>query len=460
MCAHRAELAARIAAEGIKVSTIAVGTQADAQTMAEMATKGNGRFYRVVDPTILPRILIKAVRVVRSPLIREGDFQPIVLATGSPLTQGLPAGMPPLGGLVLTQARDVPTVVYAMTTPSGEPLLAHWNAGLGRVAAFTSDAYDWSSRWLDWPGYSQMWTSIARTISRPPNDRRQELAMTMEGDLLRLRLDATDANHAPLDLLSVPGAVYTPNGRRIEVRLAQSAPGRYEASVSTELGDGGAGGGGTYIATLAPRRPGPDGTALPPVIGGISSPTGAEYAAMRSDDALVEAIALASGGRVIELASLPTTNLFDRTSVRPTESRSPLWPVLLLWSVALMLFDVGSRRIAWDRLLSREFGSSLRRDATVAMRPRGDQAAAAADSLRRTEPARAPQVVRPSAGQLGDEDAVALVREQAERRRQARREQTPGPAQGPGPPLDDSGLLAAKRRAKRKIDEQREDDRP
>jgi len=459
------ELAARIARDGIRVSTIAVGTRADAQTMAEMATKGNGRFYRVIDPTILPRILLKAVRVVRSPLIREGDFQPVILATGSPLTQNLPAGMPPLGGLVLTQARDVPTVTYAMSTPAGEPVLAHWNAGLGRVAAFTSDAHEWSARWVDWPGYSQMWTSIARTVSRPPSDRRQELAMTIDGDLLRLRLDATDASNAPLDLLSVPGAVYTPDGRRIEVRLAQTAPGRYEASISPDILGANEDGAeaGTYIATLSPRRPGRDGFALPPlppVISAISRSAGVEYAALKSNDGLVEGIARASGGRVIEFASLPTTNLFDRTAVRPSESRSPLWPLLLIWSVGLMLLDVGTRRIAWDRLLSREFGSSLRRDATVAMRPRGDQAAAAADSLRRTEPARAPQVVRPSAGQLGDEDAVALVREQAERRRQARREQTPGPAQGPGPPLDDSGLLAAKRRAKRKIDEQREDDRP
>jgi hypothetical protein len=377
--------------------------------------------------------------------------------------------MPPLGGLVLTQPREDPTVVYAMTTPGGEPLLAHWNAGLGRVGVFTSDAHDWASRWIDWPGYGQMWTRIARTLSRPPTDRRQELTLTLDGQSLRLRLDATDDEGQPLDLLTVPGAVYGPGGERVEVRLAQTGPGRYEATAPASTG-------GTHIVTLAPQR---GGRAMSPVIGGVSRSLGVEYNALRSDDALLEAIAAETGGRVIELSQLRGANLFDRSASRPAEARLPLWPILLVWSVGLLLADIGTRRIAWDRLLSREFGASIRREASAAMKGRGTEAAAASDRLRRIEPALGTAAAQAAAGPLDSQDAVAIVREQAERRKQARQQaatkhEPPAPAAAPpdrGPTAgmptatpaadeDAGGLLAAKRRAQRRIDEQREDRRP
>lgn len=452
------DLAGQLAERGIKVSTIAVGTSADAQTMAEMAARGGGRFYRVVDPTVLPRILVKAVRVVRSPLVREGDFEPVVPATGSTLVQALPPGMPPLGGLVLTQPREEPTVVYSILTPGGEPVLAHWNAGLGRVAAFTSDAHHWASRWIEWPGYGQMWVRIARTIARPPADRRQELTMQFAGSSLRLRLDAADDQGRPLDLLSVPGALYGPGGERLEVRLSQTGPGRYEAEVEADAA-------GTYIATLAPQR---GGRALPPVIGGVSKSSGTEYAALASDEAMLEGIARESGGRMIELPALSQTNLFDRSGARPAEARLPLWPVLLIWGVVLLLADIGTRRIAWDRLLSREFGASLKREASAAMRGRGDQAAAASERLRRVEPVLGSAGAAPAGGALSTDDAVAIIREQAERRRQARQQAAP-PAQptraerteqaqpGPAEAGDAGGLLAAKRRAQRRIEDHREE---
>jgi hypothetical protein len=207
---------------------------------------------------------------------------------------------------------------------------------------------------------------------------------------------------------------------------------------------------------------------MPPVIGGMSRSTGIEYAQLQSNDDLMEAIARESGGRVIELDALATANLFDRSSVRASEARLPLWPMLLVWSVVLLLADIGTRRIAWDRLLSREFGATLRRDATAAMKGRGAEAAAASERLRRAGPAIASADTQAAAGSLGADDAVAIVREQAERRRQARQQAVVrgGPVAPSEPDAardqkmkqeEAGGLLAAKRRAKQRIDEQRED---
>src|SRR5690606_35827230 len=111
-----------------------VGDGADAETLDRMAVEGGGTFYQVVNPNVLPQVFLRAVRVARSPMVREGAFEPVVTASGSPLTAGL-GDPPPLLGVTLTGERDDPLIALAMRTPQGEPLLAHWTVGLGQVAA-------------------------------------------------------------------------------------------------------------------------------------------------------------------------------------------------------------------------------------------------------------------------------------------------------------------------------------
>ncbi|MBX3357135.1 MAG: VWA domain-containing protein [Phycisphaeraceae bacterium] len=452
------DLAVRMKEEGISLSTIAVGDGADAQTLQVMADRGGGAFYRVTDPSLLPRIFLKAVRVVRTPLIREAPFTPVVLATGSPVTEGVGAGMPPLRGLVLTQPRPERTVTLAMTTPTGEPLLAYWNAGLGRVAAFTSDAHSkWAQGWIGWPGYRRMWTQLEREIARPATDRTAELTTEVVGDSLRLRLDAADKDGRPLDLLSVPAKVYGPDGKVIATQLAQTAPGVYEGSVQAT-------GSGNYVAVLTPRQ----GTRrLPPVLGGASRASGVEFRALSSNIGLLRDVAGVTGGRVYDLRDPSSANLFDRTGVRPSEARQPLWRPLLLWTIIVLLMDVATRRIAWDRFFSSRYGADVKAAAADAVRDRGARAAAALSSLRGA-PAAAP-----AGGALSTDDARRIVAEQARRRKEERAAAARGgtaagagaasAAQAPRDPGEagqaedrTSGLMAAKLRAKRQFEERKE----
>ena len=451
----------RMAADKIAVSTIAVGDGADTQVMSQMAALGGGQFYRVIDPTLLPRIFLKAVRVVRSPMIRESPFQPVIRATGSPVMEGITtADMPRLGGLVITQQRIEPTVLTPMVTATGEPVLAYWNAGLGRVAAFTSDAHRWAGDWIAWPGYARFWTQLVRTIARPPTDRTQTLTAEIDGDQMRVRLDATRDDGAPLDLLSVPGIVYAPDGARTNVQLSQIGPGQYEAALPAPTS-------GAYVITLTPRL---GDKMLAPVIGGVSRPAGAEFRRLSSDPDALRRIAELTGGRVLSLSRPDQADLFDRRGVKPAESHSPLWRLIAIWAIVLLLLDVATRRIAWDRFLSREFGADLKRDAAATVRERGTQAQAAVERLRqRDDQIDAPfnPVIAPST--LGDDDAQRIIREQAARRRAARAAAvasntspddvaaapvTPTNQPASQPPVDDGGLLAAKRRARKKFDEE------
>ena len=471
------EIARELHAQGITISTIGIGDDTDEEGLRAVAEIGGGKYYPVNDPNILPRVFLKEVRVVRRPLIREQPFLPHLTPSGSPLTQGLQQ-IPELNGLVITRARTDPKTTNAMLSNKGEPVLAHWYAGRGQVAAFTPDADHWAEPWLTWPGYAQLWGRIARTIARPAADSASELTVGVEDDELRIRLDAADKDGRALDLLSVPGTIYQPDGASSEIRLSQTGPGVYEARVPARQR-------GTYIAALSPMQ---GEKRLAPVIGGASAPIGPELRRPRSDVALLERIARITHGRVLDLQSPDTAGLFDRAGVEVRRAALPIWRTLLAWAVLLLVLDIGTRRVAWDRLLDHEWRLAMRQHAADVVKARGERAVATLEALKRvTTTDAAPAAQTPGAASrpapvlnpgppapnepefTSDQEAAEAARRmeaQLTRSRQARERLLRGKAADgpPGAPQDPSGtqpadeqgstadLLKARLRARSKFD--------
>jgi Mg-chelatase subunit ChlD len=431
--------------EGIRISTIAVGDDADLKTMSIMAERGDGAYYHAINANMLPKIFLKAVRLVRTPLIRETPFEPVILPTGSPTVAGLGAP-PPLGGLVLTQGRAEPTIINAMTTPTGEPLLSHWNVGLGQVVAFTSDASNWAHEWLAWPGYEKLWTQVVRAVSRPPSSHNFQAASHAESGALRLHLEATNDDGHPMEGLDVPATIYSPSGESHQARLTQIGPGLYETVVDAQES-------GSYVAVLKPasgqRR-------LSPVIVGSTILEGAEYRAKQSNDELLAAIAQRTGGRVLDLSLPERANLFDRRATKPREAVTPIWRTLLIWAISLFFLDVATRRVAWDRWVSRRFRPELDSESAAADRARSAAAERTVAGLRsRLEPEVSPTLTPQIA--LTEEDAKRLALAARDRRRAQRLAATSSPTNGAAPapePQNEGGLLAAKRRASERFDEE------
>ncbi|MCH7663303.1 MAG: VWA domain-containing protein, partial [Chloroflexi bacterium] len=378
-------------ASNIKVTTIAIGDDADHVTLSKLAKDCGGEFYRVQNPKTLPRVLVDSVQIINKPLLKEVPFVPEIKPTGSTLSAGM-ENAPILDGLVITAVRDDPTVTIEMIHPDGEPLLAHWQAGMGRVAAFTSDANGtWSKRWIDWPGYGSFWAQLARTISRPPTNRDLELTTIIEDGRLKLTLDAIGEKSGFVDYMRVKGIVYTPDASAISVSLQQTAPGRYEGSVPATLP-------GNYVVAISPQI----GTRqLSPVIGGATQSSSPEYRSYQSNRSLLEKIAEATGGRVLEIANPESADLFDRTNMAPSVSSLPAWRNILWIALAMFLVDVAFRRIAWDFALLRRFAAHAIARVTPA-HVRGGEAAATLASLRQsgqnieerllTQPKEAPQL--------------------------------------------------------------------
>jgi ABC-type multidrug transport system fused ATPase/permease subunit len=154
--------------------------------------------------------------------------------------------------------------------------------------------------------------------------------------------------------------------------------------------------------------------------------------------------------------------------------------MLLAWTIAVFLLDVGTRRVAWDRFMSREFGTDLARRAREAVEDRSARASRTVSGLgaRRERQREERQQVTPTTTSLSEADAVRLQMEAKRRRMQAyeqrmrdlreerRRERSGGakpetPAQPEASGGDEegpSGLLAAKRRAQKRFESPEDDD--
>src|SRR6185436_9438323 len=97
---------------------------------------------------------------------------------------------PFLFGYIVTTPK--PNASVSLLTERGDPLLASWRFGLGKTAAFMSDAKSrWAADWLRWPGYAQFWAQLVRDVMRTSQDRGAETTLAVNGDEGSILIDNT-----------------------------------------------------------------------------------------------------------------------------------------------------------------------------------------------------------------------------------------------------------------------------
>jgi Mg-chelatase subunit ChlD len=353
------QLMAKFADQGITLTTVGVGDNQNTPLLQDLARLGDGTYYPIANPMDLPQVFIKEARSIRKNLVREGRFDPQRVNTGSPIMTNLPA-TPPLNGLVLTGPKYDRRVDMPMLGPEGEPLFAHWQVGLGRAAAWTSDATNkWATPWLGWSGYSDFWARTVRYVSRPGATPDAELTSSFDGNTLSVRLETTAMEGdfgAAAASLNVAGKVLRPDGEVADLTLQQTGPGVYTGSLPASAT-------GSYLVNLflQPRGGGPTKF----VAGGSTRVPGAELRRFAANRTLLEQVAATTGGRVLDPADPVAANLFDRTHRFESVSTRPLRWLLLPWLLVALLTDVVNRRLAWDH---RAIGRWVRDKATVQRR--------------------------------------------------------------------------------------------
>ena len=392
----------RFKEEKVSLSTIGVGDQIDAPLLERLARQGGGKFYHVSDPSILPEIFMREALVVRRTLIREKPFRPVIRPSGSPVMTGI-NHTPRLEALVITGPKNRPTIYQPMVSEFGDPLFAHWQVGLGRSAAFTSDASTrWAPLWVDWTRYSDFWGRLIRRIARPPASREYELTSTIRGSSLHVRLDTGDPQ-AARTMTDVVGRVLMPSGEAKPVTLEQTAPGVFEATLPANDP------GNYVVSVLAGNASGQRTYAF----GGANRPEGAELRAFSSNTAVLEQIAEITGGRVLDPASPEANLLFQRdASFTPSRSVQPMWRPLLVLLFMLFLLDVAVRRLTWSM-------QSIRKALRGFITTHDAQTGETLSNLRQKSAA---QTATAEPSEEIDTDPIGIELER-ERRRKRRREQ-------------------------------------
>src|SRR5439155_7043689 len=101
------------------------------ELLTRLAKLGQGRYYFTERIATIPKIVFKEVDVALKEAVKEGALQPQLRAP-SPLLRGFaPQDLPQLQGYDVTTPK--PEAVVGLVSDGGDPLLAHWNYGLGRV---------------------------------------------------------------------------------------------------------------------------------------------------------------------------------------------------------------------------------------------------------------------------------------------------------------------------------------
>ena len=174
-------LAQRIAADGITITTVAMGTDADTALMARLAELGKGRYYHTDDPANVPRIFTSETLAITRDLAVEGNIRPRRVHAGEPIEGFGADGFPLLGGYQRTFAKPAAQVLLA--AGDDDPLLASWRYGLGKAVAFTSDLSGrWGRRWVAWPEFGRFVSQTARWTMRAQRERILRAPLPVERD--------------------------------------------------------------------------------------------------------------------------------------------------------------------------------------------------------------------------------------------------------------------------------------
>ena len=346
------------AAQKISVSTVSVYPHTGERnglpaTMAEIAQQLKGRAYGPINSDFnqLPKIFIKEATVVRRTLLHT-DAKGIPLQLLDPsdeFVKGL-SGFPDVYGMVLTSKKPDPKVIMPITAGKmHDPVLAHWQTGLGKSAAFTSDATPiWASQWLGSALYSKFWAQVVRGVSRPPMPTDFDVQTSITGDKGKITVEAVGKNNQYLNFLNIEGLVLGPDMKNIPIKLVPTGPGTYEAQFDTKTA-------GNYVVAL--NYSGKDGSGI--LLSGAAMNSEPEYRELRSNDRLLEEIAARTNGHIINPFDPNGADLFRREGLMVSSSPMPVWDQLLPVLLALIILDVATRRIAWDWLATKRMAAAM-----------------------------------------------------------------------------------------------------
>jgi len=323
----------KMARENITVSTVATNS-ADYQelgTMINIATWGKGRFYRADDPSIVPQVLLKETeRAARRTIINE-PFTPAVVGT-PPILSGL-KGFPELDGYVSTTPKPAAQVV--LVSHRDDPVLAVWQYGLGRVAAWTSDALGlWTSHWLQWNQAAQWWANLV-TWTLPAADSSMNISGKVINGSGQITVDLPATTTGGQQ--QVQAHIIAPDRSQQTIDLQPTAPQEWQGSFSASPV-------GVYVFQVTWQ--GITGNGAPSKLTattGMVVPYSPEFRTRGTDMPFLQLLAQDGGGAL--LGPNDSTKAFTQNLLPVTEAL-PITFLLLVLAALLLPIDIAARRLS------------------------------------------------------------------------------------------------------------------
>jgi Mg-chelatase subunit ChlD len=327
-----------MARDGITVSTVSVGADADVRLMADIAKEGKGRGYVALDPRTVPQIFTTETLLISRDLLVERVITPSIVAAVGPLKGVDRAHLPPVRGYVLTYPK--PRAELLMRVDK-DPLLVSWRYGLGRVMAFTSDLSGrWGKEWVTWQGFPQWAGQLARDTMRRVLETRMQAEFHADGGSVKVVADFTSREGNYLNHLKLRGNISAPNQTTRESAFQQTAPGRYEGKFTPSQR-------GIHFLTLyADGEPGE--AASPVATVPYIAPYPKEYRELKPNVAFLSRLAEETGGEMLDADRLEEgiKRLYTASPGKGTRGRETWWP---LSGLGLFLFLADLVLRSWPR---------------------------------------------------------------------------------------------------------------
>ncbi|MEI7646390.1 MAG: VWA domain-containing protein [Chloroflexales bacterium] len=320
-------IAQSLRGQGITLSVVAAGG-GSATYLEQLASEGGGRYYAAQDMTEVPQIFVQETITAVGNYIIERPFTPVAIGA-NPMLAGVGA-TPTLYGFNGSTLKERARLV--MATDDNQPLLATWQYGLGRSAAWMSDAKGkWAKNWLAWADFPRFAGQVLESLLPVRGGQELSAAVTVAGGETTIRLD-TGTLAAPD--LKVTATLISDGGPSIALPLTQIGPGSYQGRVESPVP-------GTYLVQIS----GTQGER--PVIQEIAAlvvPYSSEYRSSQGNPALLSEIAALTGGPIISAAAAA----FAHPDARVTTASEIGLPLIIL-ALLLLPLDIALRRMMLRR---------------------------------------------------------------------------------------------------------------
>ncbi|NLX69930.1 MAG: VWA domain-containing protein [Clostridiales bacterium] len=314
---------------GITLSTVAVGRDADTRLLEDLARIGGGRYYFTDEFTNIPKIFTKETYMATQSYVKNHTFYPVITGQ-SPIISEFSQGFPPLHGYIATMPKARANMI--LSSDEQDPLLAEWQYGLGRVAAWTSDMRGiWTEDWLTWDRVQRFWLNVISWVLPSNDDESGLLQVSRTGDKGHIILDTSQNWDEVLDSRAV---VIDPEGGTQTVSLQATQPGKYEGDFEIDQA-------GVYIVRVEQQK---DGQVVGQLDTGLAVSYSPEYDIRnQGNKELLESLVKETGGVVID----DPQQVF-REDLQPVWAETEIWPYLLPLALALFVLDIALRRLKME----------------------------------------------------------------------------------------------------------------